>query len=116
MAVTLSGKLPKDASNGIGAIAAQLAADPENVHVVIALVDCSKLTTDVDTGETLPTARIRAIEAFPGPTLDAAEARRLWRRAMDRRNGQIELPIEVERALDALEPADPDPETPDGPT
>lgn len=113
LAVTLSGTLPKDASNGLGAIAQHLAANPDDVHVIVALVDCSKITTNTDTGEIIPTARIRAVEAFPGQTEDGVEIKRLWRRALDRRTHgeQFELPLDLERALDALQPAD-DPETP----
>jgi hypothetical protein len=106
----MSPALPKGETNGIDVIAAQLVNEPETVHVIVALVDCSKMTTDVDTGATVPTARIRAVEAFPGKTADAAEIRRLWRRALERRTrtDQTELPLELEQALDALEPAEPD--------
>jgi len=114
VAVTLSGALPKDVTNGIGAIGRALTDHPDQVHVVIALVDCSKITTDTDTGATIPTARIKAIEAFADRTTDATEVKRLWRRAMERRtrqvdDEQIELPLELERELDALGAAEDDP-------
>lgn len=113
MSVTLSGKLPKDVANGMGAIGAALASAPHDVHVIIALVDCAKVTTNTDTGEVMPTARIRAVEAFADKTADASEVKRLWRRAMERRTKQvdeqqIELPLELERELDALAAADDD--------
>lgn len=111
MSVILSGKLPRSDANGIAPIAAALVDDPTGHHVIIALVDCAKVTTDTDTGETLPTARIRAVEAFVGTTTDGQEAARLLRRAMDRRrhggDDQFELPLELERALDNLTPAEP---------
>lgn len=114
MSVILSGKLPRSDANGIAPIAAALVDDPTGHHVIIALVDCAKVTTDTDTGETLPTARIRAVEAFVGTTTDGQEAARLLRRAMDRRrhggDDQFELPLDLERAIDSLAPTvDPDP-------
>jgi hypothetical protein len=106
MTAKFSGALPKDSRNGLGMLSAAMTTNPEAVHVVIALVDCSKITTDVDTGDIIPTARIRAIEGFIAGTADAKEVRRLWRRAYERRNGQVELPLELERALDELVPED----------
>lgn len=102
MSVTLSGSLPNDDRNGIGALSAALVDDPEAVHVIVALVDCTKITTKVESGDIVPTARIRAIEGFTGHTADAKELRRLWRRQFERRTGKVELPLEVERELDAL--------------
>lgn len=107
MSVRLSSSLPADDRNGISAIAAALVNSPQDVHVIVALVDCTKITTDTTSGEIVPTARIRAIEAFPGATTDGEELRRLWRRARERRTGEmeLELPLEIERELDALRPA-----------
>ena len=35
-----------------------------SIHVVIALVDCKRITTDVDSGDTAPDARIRRVEVI----------------------------------------------------
>jgi len=108
VSVILSGKLPRDdRTNGLASIAAALIANPSDVHIIVALVDCQKITTKTETGEVIPEARIRAIEAFPGATADGEELRRLWRRARERRTGEVELelPIELERELDSLKPA-----------
>lgn len=105
MSVRLSGALPKDDRNGIAAIAAALIANPGDVHVIVALVDCVRIVTKTESGDVVPEARIRAIEAFPGATADGEELRRLWRRAHERRTGEMELPLELERELDALKPA-----------
>lgn len=102
MSVTLSGSLPADDRNGISAISAAMVDDPEGVHIIIALVDCTKITTKIESGDVVPTARIRAVEAFAGHTADAKEVRRLWRRAFERRTGKVELPLEVERELESL--------------
>ncbi|UJW32415.1 hypothetical protein L3Q67_01095 [Saccharothrix sp. AJ9571] len=108
MSVSMSGKLPKDERNGAGALSAAMVDSPEAVHVIVALVDCAKITTDIDTGDIVPTMRIRAIEGFPASTEDAREVRRLWRRAFDRRLGKDMLPLEIERVLDDLTPAEDD--------
>lgn len=104
MSVTLSGSLPADDRNGLPAIAATLVDNPKRVHVVVALVSCSKITTKPRTGDTVPTVEILAIEAFNGTTLDANELQRLLRRQHERRTGKVELPLELEKALDAITP------------
>lgn len=98
----LSGSLPGDDRNGLSALATQMLDNPEATHIVVAVIDCTKITTDVASGDVVPTARICAIEAFSGATADAAELRRLWRRAYERRTGKVELPLELERELDAI--------------
>lgn len=102
MSVTLSAHLPDDERNGIGAISAALCEDPEKTHVIVAVVDCSRITTKIDTGDVIPTARIRAIEAFEGHTADAKELSRLLRRQIERRTGKVELPLDMERAIDSI--------------
>lgn len=49
-----------------------------------------------------PNRVVRAIEGFLGTSADGNEVRRLWRRAYERRTGQVELPLEVERELEFL--------------
>lgn len=99
--VRLAGSLPAGDRNGLAAIAHALVDDPSAVHVAIVLLDCSKMIVSTDDGSTLPTARIRAIEPIAeGP--DAHELRRLLRRAVEKRTGMTELPLELERALDEL--------------
>jgi hypothetical protein len=104
VSVTLSGSLPADDRNGIARIAAALVDSPESSHLIVALVDCTKITTKVESGDVVPTARIRAIEGFEGHTADAKELRRLLRRAYERRTGRVELPLEMEKAFDKPTP------------
>lgn len=92
MSVTLAGSLPDDDRNGLTEIARSLVDDPEHVHVIVALVDCTKITTKVESGEQVPTARIRAIEPIEAAA-DAAEAERLLHRTYARRTGMLELPL-----------------------
>lgn len=110
MSFTLAGRLPRDERNGTGAVSAAMVDDPESQHVIIALVDCSKITTDTDTGEIVPTARIRAIEGFSKHSPDGKQAYRLWQRAFESRTGQQTLPFELDSELrDIFEQIDDDP-------
>lgn len=96
----LNGKLPQGSGNGLDAVARAMINVPERVHVVVALVDCSKLTTDTDTGDVEPTARIRRIEALTDGD-DKAFAQRMLRRALERRTGKTVLPLDLEDDLKA---------------
>lgn len=92
--------LPKGEGNGLGAIARTLIDDPQRVNVVIALVDCKSITTDNDTGEIIPTARIRRIEPITDDDKDVAA--KMLRRAMERRTGKTVLPFDLEEDLRAV--------------
>lgn len=95
----LSSSLPGGDSNGLGALSRKLIDNPEEVHVVIALVDCKQATTDFDTGDTEPTARVRRIEAVSDD--DRAVAHRMLRRALEKRTGKAVLPFDLEEDLRA---------------
>lgn len=96
----LAAKLPTGDANGLAAIATEMLDNPEQVHVVIALVDCSKITTDTDSGDVVPTARIRRIEAIKDPN-DGRKMRSLLRREWERRTGKTVLPFEMEEEMRA---------------
>jgi hypothetical protein len=98
MSVTLAGALPQGEGNGLNAITRELVEMPEKVHVVIALVDCSKITTKVDGGDTIPTVRIRRVEAIGDPA-DGHRMRVLLRREFERRTGKTVLPFDLEQDL-----------------
>jgi hypothetical protein len=103
----LQGTLPKGDANGLEAIASALVARPRGLHVVIAVVDVKKITTDSDDGSAEPTVRIRRVEVIPPDDKEAAE--KLMRRALERRQGDTVLPLEVEDELTMLfENIDPD--------
>lgn len=95
--IKLASALPKGGANGLDPIVLDLCQEPERFHVVVAIVDCKEIKTDVDTGEVIPTMRIRRVEAVTGH--DQTAARRLLRRATERRTGRTELPFEVEEDL-----------------
>lgn len=94
----LSSGLPKETSgNGLSAIARDLVVNPMNRHVMIAVVDCSKITTDTSTGLMEPTARVLRIERVAPQ--DAETAERLVRRALEHRLGDTVLPIDLEEDI-----------------
>jgi hypothetical protein len=95
----IASTLPQGDGNGLTAIARALIDQPHDIHVVIALVDCKKITTDNDTGEIEPTARIRRIEVISQD--DREVAAKMLRRALERRTGKTVLPFDLEEDLRA---------------
>jgi hypothetical protein len=98
VSANLAGNLPAGENNGLAAIARELVENPNKVHVVIALVDCVKITTKTDSGDVIPTARIRRIEAITDPS-DGNRMRMLLRREFERRTGKTVLPFELEEDM-----------------
>src|SRR5262250_1318276 len=91
--IKISGTLPKGDANGAAAIAADLIADPHRFKVLLMIVDCRKVTTDNDTGEQVPTARVRRVEAvLPG---DLPQAEQIMRRSLEKRLGRVVLPLNL---------------------
>ena len=114
MAVSkIKATLPKGESNGLDAIAAEMAADfAKGRHrpwFLIVAVDCAAVklergedAIDAATGESLPpgitsTARIKRIEAV-APS-DEEIARRLLVRGMEARSGRVTLDFDTETVL-----------------
>ena len=95
----IASSLPGGDANGLVAIARDLIDRPHDVHVIVALVDCKKTTTDNDTGEILPTARIRRVEVIQ-PN-DIGLAQKMLRRALETRTGKTVLPFDLEEDLRA---------------
>jgi len=86
----LLGKLPQDnEQNGLNALASKLIEDPERRHVIVAIVDCSVVTTNVDTDETEPTIRVLRVEAVNAD--DDTDARKMLKRALEKRTGRTAL-------------------------
>lgn len=93
----IAGNLPQGDGNGLDAIARTLIDEPHQIHVIVALVDCKKTTTDNDTGAVEPTARIRRIEAITEDDKDMAA--RMLRRALEKRTGKTVLPFDLEEDM-----------------
>lgn len=97
--VRLNATLPAGDGNGLAAISADLVDSPRDLRVVIAIVDCKEIRTNNDTGDVIPVARIRRIEALTAEDLRAG--RSLFRRAYERRTGREALPIDLEEEVQA---------------
>lgn len=105
----LAGKLPDGDANGLLALIKDLIHGPADLHVVVALVDFKSFTTDNDTGDIVPTARVRRIEPIKDPD-DGKRLIALMRRAHEQRTGKAVLPLELEDELRSIfgRPVDPD--------
>ena len=94
----LRAALPK--RHGLDSLVAAMVSAPQATHLVVGIIDCSRLTTDTDTGEVEPTARLLHIDVVLDQ--DHHTARQLLRRALDARDGQTVLPIEAEDEIAEL--------------
>jgi siroheme synthase (precorrin-2 oxidase/ferrochelatase) len=92
--VKMIGALPPGQNNGLPSLVDELVDNPTRMHVALIIVDCKSISTDTDTGEVVPTARIRRIE--PIRDEDKKAARRLMERALEERTGRTMLPIDLE--------------------
>jgi len=90
----LSSSLPHGESNGLAAMGPNLTEEPHKPRVALIVLNCKSISTDVDTGEITPTARILRIEPVLDDDLERAE--QLMRRGLARRTGQETLPIDLE--------------------
>jgi hypothetical protein len=95
----IASTLPGGDANGLVAIARALIDTPHDVHVVVALVDCKKTTVDNDSGEVVPTARVRRIEVIT--EADRELAAKMLRRALEKRTGKTVLPFDLEEDMRA---------------
>lgn len=80
-----------------GRIRETLLADPRQRHVVVAVLNTSKITRDLDKGEMEPTAAIRTIEPVTPDDLPLAE--QILTRGRDRRLGSTLLPLGIEDSV-----------------
>ena len=97
--IKITGTLPKGDANGAAAIASDLIAEPHRFKVLLMIVDCKKVTTDHDSGEQVPTARIRRIE--PVLPQDLTTAEQIMRRSLEHRTGRVVLPLALEDEMRA---------------
>lgn len=90
----MSSALPRGDANGLGVITRDLIDKPHRFHVMIAIIDCAKVISNNDTGEIIPTSRIRRAEVVLPADLGAAQ--QLMCHAIERRTGRTDLPPDVE--------------------
>ena len=99
--VKISSGLPEGEPNGLVSLIQHLINDPSELTCVVMLIDTKSLTTEMDTGDVIPTARIRRLEPILDRT-DRREVTRLMARANERRMGLSVLPLDLEHQLRQL--------------
>lgn len=77
--------------NGLGAVAADMIAKPHERIVVVAVLEVTKLTTDVADDEITPTVNIKLVEVMDTET-DMAAAKALLDARYARRTGRAGAP------------------------
>jgi hypothetical protein len=95
-ALKLSSKLPGDPEiNGLDSRAKWLEDNPEELLVCIAYVDTAKVTIDTDSGEHIPTVRVRRIEPLGEVSEVPKAVREALAAAEEERTGRKAIPFEV---------------------
>lgn len=89
--VKLAARLPAGGRNGLDALGPELGKHPDDMFVVVAIVDCSQTLRQRDTDTTTATMRIRRIEPLRGMAAD--KARELLLDALKSRTGRGQLTI-----------------------
>lgn len=96
----LASALPKGDKNGLALVNPLFVERPESTVLVVAVLSCKTITEDIDSGDSIATARISRIEMVDREDTDQAE--RLLRRALERRLGKTVLPIDLEDEIGSL--------------
>ena len=96
----LTNGLSKGTGDGLAAVARLALRNPRRRHLAIVVVDCSKITTDVETRLEEPTIRVLRLE--PVAPDDVREVERLYVRAIEAREGRQMLPIDLDSQLEAV--------------
>lgn len=95
-AVKLSSKMPGDfETNGIDAQAGHLVDEPDELRIAVIWYDTQKVTIDTDSGDHVPTIRVRRIE--PLGTADAVSSaiRDAVQEAVGKRTGRTPIPFDI---------------------
>lgn len=96
--VKIKASLPKDRDlNGVAAIREKLLKSPMTEHVAIVVLDCARITEDVEDMIRTPTARIMRIEPETDPDR-AAELLARARELADERNPKPKPLIDPDEA------------------
>lgn len=101
MTIKVASGLPDELDdNGLYVLTKHLIRKPSDQHVIIAVVDCKRVTTDYGKHTIVPTMQILAAEAVLDSDKETAE--RLMRRAREKRQGQTTLPLQYEDDIDGI--------------
>lgn len=94
--VKLSSKLPGDFEvNGIDQQVEELIDEPKALRIAVVWYDTLKVTMDTDSGDQIPTIRVRRIEPL-GVADDVTDAiKKTVSKAMQERTGRTPLPFNI---------------------
>lgn len=94
--VKLASKLPGDPeTNGVDNLVESLVDDPDTIRYAVVWFDCSKITDVTDTGDRIPTIRVRRIEPIgTASTVDPAIAQ-IVDDAVEARTGRKAIPFAI---------------------
>jgi hypothetical protein len=94
--VKLSAALPGHPdTNGVDDIATDLVDNPETIRIGIVWFDVAKVTIDTDTGDHIPTVRVRRIEPVGDVTTVPDQLRAIVDQALEARTGRTPLPFDM---------------------
>lgn len=97
--VKLASSLPThDELNGLRFLANDIVESPDELVVAVVVLGTQKLTTDVETGDVVPTTRVRRVEPITNDE-DRARLGNIATRALERRTGKTVLPLDLEDEL-----------------
>lgn len=92
MTVNIQATFKRDQSHmdGLGAIAEELAKNPLQARIIVATVECTRVTHNVKDGTDVPTVRLTAVEVCDGT--DAVTVSTIMERLYAARTGRDDLP------------------------
>ena len=99
--VKLSSRLPGDTDiNGVDALADDLVKDPETIRVAVLWFDAVKITHDTDTGNDVPTIRVRRVEPIGDVESIPKTIRTIVDKATETRTGRASLPFDTVEVIE----------------
>jgi hypothetical protein len=94
--VRLSSKLPGDPeTNGVDSIADALVASPASIRYGVVWFDVSKVTEETDSGDNVPTIRVRRIEPLGIATGVDPRIAAVVAEAVQKRTGRAPMAFEI---------------------
>lgn len=94
--VRLSSKLPGDGEvNGLDGIVEDLVAEPRTIRLAVCWYDCSKITSDTDAGDDVPTVRLRRFEPICELGKMPPDLAKIIGRVIEERTGTAALPLNI---------------------
>lgn len=99
--VKLGSKMPADfETNGLDFTRDELVDDPQTLRAGFVQYDVGKIMIDPDTGEKVPTVRIRRFEPLGQSDKISAEIQQAYFKAVEDRTGKKALPLEFAEVVD----------------